>query len=489
MRSVLLNYCLAAGLLLAGGGLLAAGGALADPATTNLQTRLSQTDCHLKGLADKVHCFTLQVPENPAQPQGAQLTLHAARIPAFNQSKLAPLAVLAGGPGQSAIDIGGRVGQAFAALRAERDILLLEQRGTGQSNGLKCQPDSDSYHELAQDLDFQQLTRDCLADFAGDLRQYNTPNAVHDWARMVRALGYPQVHLYGGSYGSRAALVFMRLYPELIASVTLDGMAPVQAVVGPFASHGARALDLLFTECEQTPACQQSYPTLRADYWQLWARVSAKPIEVEIAHPSTLKPHTLRLDAAKLFGLSLNFLYSQQQRQLLPYALSQASQDNFVPLAGLMAALGQDNGIYQGLMINIICNEDIRRASPAQLADDTHTPFGDISVRLWQQQCQYWPAYALPEQHFAPVQSDIPVLALSGRLDPVTPPAWGELTTQGLGKVQHLVADQGAHIVALRGCGPKLVQQFINAPGEPLQDTGCLNELPGAHFMRNANAQ
>lgn len=452
---------------------------------------LTAAPCYLDGLPDRAECFQLPVPENPAEPGGAKLTLHAARLPALTPSNLPPLAILAGGPGQSAIEIGGAVGQAFQALRAERDIVLLEQRGTGKSNGLNCVPaDADPYRELFNAEQYAQQIADCLAPFTGDLRHYNTPNSVDDFAAMVRALGYAQVHLYGASYGSRAALVFLRRHPELIASAVVDGLAPVQSIVGLFAMHGHRALNLLFDDCEQTPACAAQFPHLRSHYWRLWDDLSerAQPLAQPIRHPKTLAAHTLRLDRIKFFQLTLSNLYAPEQRQLLPYAIDQAARGNWHPFAGIIAA-SSDPGLYSGLTTNILCNEDMRRASPADLSADGQSPFKDTAVALMQSLCAPWPVeYQLPAAHFAAVQSDIPVLALSGKLDPVTPPAWGELATQGLRNATHLVADKAAHIVAMRGCGPKLVRHFINDPSAPLEAVDCLAELPDAVFMRSVNA-
>ena len=378
-------------------------------------------------------------------------------------------------------------------MRADRDILLLEQRGTGQSNGLKCAPETaDPYWDTFTDEAAQQWVHNCLQGFTGDLSQYNTPNAVSDFAAMVHALGYAKVHLYGGSYGSRAALVFMRRYPELVASVVIDGMAPVQVIVGPFAQHGYRALNLLFSECEASPECQKQFPELRAQYWSLWARISKysaqTPIRIDIRHPKTMAPQVLRLDRNKFFQMTLNNLYAQEQRQLLPYAISQAAQDNWHPFAGMMA-MASDNGIYAGLATNILCNEDLARATDVQLAADAQTPFGDSAVAPLRTLCNYWPGqYTLKNEYYEPIASAIPTLALSGQLDPVTPPMWGDLTVAHLPQATHLIAHNAAHIVALRGCGPKLVRAFLNNPDAPLMQAECLTDLPKVTFMRSNNA-
>ncbi|AFU98490.2 alpha/beta hydrolase [Simiduia agarivorans SA1 = DSM 21679] len=447
---------------------------------------LEKTDCHLRGLPDKAECFSLIRPEDPANPNGKTFNLHAARVPALTPSKAEPLVFLAGGPGQSAIEVGGMVTQALRPLLADRDLVFLEQRGTGDSNGFNCvTDDEDPYADLFAEADLEAMTRACLDAFDGDPQHYNTPNAIDDFAAMVQALGYDKVHVYGGSYGTRAALVFMRAHPQLIRSVILDSMAPVQTVVGPFANHGHRALTLLFDECEANPGCNTTHPQLRDNFWALWARAGEAPIDVTVTHPTTFAPQRLRLDQTKLFHLVINFLYSQQQRQLLPVAIDAAADNNFAPLAGLMAAVSGGQGLYHGLTTNIVCNEDIRRQAPA--AEETRTPFGDVSLSMWQRMCEHWPAYRLDDAHFEPVASDLPVLALSGRLDPVTPPAWGEETVASLSNAQHLVADNAAHIVGLKGCGPKLIQAFLRAPGAPLDNADCLAELPGVHFMLNQN--
>ena len=445
-------------------------------------------DCHLKGLPDLAECFTLERLEDPNNPASKAFTLHAARLKSLTISQKSPLIFLAGGPGQSAIEVGGRVGQVMKPILADRDIVFLEQRGTGSSNGFKCEvEDQDVYAELFNAAISRDFAEICLDNFEGDLSQYNTPNAIHDFAAMVQAMGYKKINLYGGSYGSRAALVFMRRYPALIDSVILDGIAPVEAIVGPFANHGFHSLNLLFDACESEPSCNETYPQLRQHYWQLWDRVSQAPIDTTIFNPSSLKPQRFQLDDSKLFQLTISNLYSQQQRQLLPFVFEQAHEENFAPMAGLLAASG-DNGIYSGLMANIVCNEDIRRASPAQLKQDSATPFANISVKFWQSLCEIWPVYSLPDEYYLPVKSDIPVLALSGKLDPVTPPAWGDMAVTNLANATHLIAENAGHIVGLRGCGPKLVRQFLNKPDQPLENTDCLAELPKVTFMRSMNA-
>ncbi|MDN3640480.1 alpha/beta hydrolase [Simiduia curdlanivorans] len=425
---------------------------------------LNSTECHLKALPDLAQCFSLERLENPKDPNSKTFTLHAARLNALTPSQKSPLVFLAGGPGQSAIEVGGQVGLVLKALLADRDIVFLEQRGTGSSNGFKCEAENeDIYADLFNASISQTLAKTCIENFSGDLSQYNTPNAIDDFAAMVVAMGYGKINLYGGSYGTRAALVFMRAYPDLIDSVVLDSIAPVQTIVGPFASHGYRALNLLFDECEATPTCNNSFPQLRQHYWELWQQVKRAPIDTTIFHPTSLQTQRFQLDTSKLFQLTISNLYSQQQRQLLPIVISQAQQQNYAPLAGLLAA-GGDNSIYTGLMANIICNEDIRRATPAQLQQDTNTPFGDVSVKFWQSLCETWPEYRLDDNHYLPVKSDIPVLALSGELDPVTPPAWGNIAVEHLPNATHLIAKNAGHIVGLKGCGPKLVRQFFKPP-------------------------
>ncbi|BFM12360.1 alpha/beta fold hydrolase [Simiduia litorea] len=458
---------------------------VSEPSFSN---NLTTTDCHLKNLPNLAECFSLERLENPNDPNSKTFTLHAARLTALTPSQKSPLVFLAGGPGQSAIEVGGQVGLVLKALLADRDIVFLEQRGTGDSNGFTCvAEDEDIYADLFNVSMSRELAKSCIDAFTGDLSQYNTPNAIDDFAAMVQVMGYEKINVYGGSYGTRAALVFMRAYPNLIDSVILDSIAPVQSIVGPFASHGYRALNLLFDECEATPDCNNTYPQLRQNYWALWQTVEQAPIDTTIYHPTSLQPQRFQLDPSKLFQLTMSNLYSQQQRQLLPVVFNQAHQKNYAPMAGLLAASG-DNGIYSGLMVNIVCNEDIRRATPAQLQQDTNTPFGDVSIKFWQSLCETWPAYALNDDYYLPIKSDIPVLALSGELDPVTPPAWGNLAVEHLPNATHLIAKNAGHIVGLKGCGPKLVRQFLNQPNQPLENADCLAKLPMVKFMRSINA-
>ena len=116
----------------------------------------------------------------------------------------------------------------------ERDIVLVDQRGTGRSNPLDCPAEAQDPQESASPQVIAASTRACLASLAGraDVAWYTTSVAVEDLESVRAALGDPRIDLYGASYGTRVAQQYLRRYPQHTRALILDGVVPVGRAVG-----------------------------------------------------------------------------------------------------------------------------------------------------------------------------------------------------------------------------------------------------------------
>src|SRR5579863_7359711 len=239
------------------------------PATPALALTPCELEHPLRLTALAAECGVLKVPEDPARPQGRQIGLAVARVAAINRRKQPdPLFVLAGGPGQGARDFYTTVAPVFARILRERDIVLLDQRGTGGSNRLDC-AESEELGARATDAEIAAATRSCLKALStrADVTFYTTSFAVSDLERLRAALGYAQLNLYGVSYGTRVAQQYLRHFPQRVRSVILDGVVPTRVALGlTTALDAEHALDDILARCRDQSPCRERFGDPQQDY-------------------------------------------------------------------------------------------------------------------------------------------------------------------------------------------------------------------------------
>lgn len=445
--------------------------------------------CRLDGVEHPALCGTLQRPLDPAAPGGRSISLHVAVLPALSRHKRPdPVFFFAGGPGQSAVALAGPVGHLLGRFSNRRDIVLIDQRGTGRSAPLACDDDHAPQRPLRETIDpaaVQQALARCRQALQqlphGDLRQYTTAIASQDTEAVRQALGLGRINLVGVSYGTRAALDYLRQFPQAVRRVVLDGVAPPDMVLPRSgAVDGQAALDALLTWCDADLDCRRQHPQLR----QTWRRLLASlPREVTVTHPMTGVAETLRLTPAMLVGLLRAPLYAPALASALPAALQAASDDRWTPLAGLASALGgnaRSPAMAQGLHFSVVCAEDmpLLERSPAAPAGD----FGAALTDPYIQACAGWPRGGVAADFYRVPASPAPVLLLSGAIDPVTPPRHGQRVAQALGShARHVVVPNAGHGVMGLGCLRDLVFRFVDAESDTAAlalDTGCAQGVP-----------
>lgn len=445
---------------------------------------ISFTPCVLDGTGGalvKAECARFAVPENPGAPDGRSITLQLALVPARAARALPdPVVLLAGGPGQSALEAYPDSAAAFEPLRRQRNILLIDQRGTGRSNVLKCPlPDfKDPAQQTAAAM--KQQAADCLAESRkhADPRFYTTTDAIRDLETVRQAIGGPQLNLVGGSYGTRVGLEYLRRHPDGVRTLVLDAVVPPElALLQDHAANLDDALDRIFAACRADAACGKRFGDPARTLTQLRERLRAQPERTELPDPRTHQPLAEVLSEPLLAGIVRLYAYQPESAALLPLLLDEAAQGR------PQALVAQGELIYKrlrdtlahGMELSVICTEDAPFLEPNPA--DRGTLLGDQLHVLVREQCAVWPRGVLPEDFKEPVASDKPVLLLSGELDPVTPPHYAEQVVKTLSRGRSLVLKGQGHTVMARGCVPKLLRQFVDEADAGALDPACLEAL------------
>lgn len=450
---------------------------------------LSLEPCRLPGVEAAARCGVVRRPLDPAKPSGPAIDVHVAVIPALaRQRKPDPVFFLAGGPGQSAIQLSGNVQALMGRLGNRRDLVLVDQRGTGRSAALACEEEQAGLRPLADLLDGArqlQVLAECRQALQklphGDLRHYTTSVAMQDLDAVRQALGVDRINLVGGSYGTRAALEYMRQHPERVRRAVLDGVAPPDMTLpASMAADAQAALEQVLAACEGEPACASRFPGLRERWQQL---LRSLPREVVLPHPVTGRPETVALSRDALLSLVRSVLYVPALAAGLPAAIFDASQGRLAPLSGLAAAMTGRGGamrMAQGMHFSVICAEDAPRL--AQAREAPAADFGSSTADLYRRVCADWPRGEVPEAFYRMPTARGATLVLSGGADPVTPPRHGERAAQALGpQARHVVVAQAGHGVMALPCVRDLLFRFIDAPDDAQAlgvDAACVAQVP-----------
>lgn len=447
--------------------------------------------CHVPGGRHDVLCGQLSRPLDPTRPGGPHIEVHYVVAPAMARRKHPdPVFFLAGGPGQSASSLMPQVLPLLARLNDRRDIVFVDQRGTGRSAPLHCNeapvPRLAELAEPARQFERLRACRQRLQALpalggADGLKFFTTSIAVQDLDAVRRQLGAPRLNLIGGSYGTRAALEYQRQYPGAVRRSVLDGAAPPDMVLPASQSLDAQAaLDALLSACAREADCRRRHPGLRAELTTLLAGL---PRAVELPHPLSGEPERFMLTREMLLNAVRGALYSPASASALPQAIGQAVQGRWQGLMGLSSSFAsrRDQVIATGMHFSVLCAEDAPRLGGVA-PPHGGTDFGDTSAALYRRVCAEWPQGEVPAAFYTVPTSATPVMLLSGGLDPVTPPRHGERVARALGtRARHLVVDNAGHGVMALACMPDVLFRFIDAVDDQVAqaiDATCAKGIP-----------
>lgn len=434
--------------------------------------------------AVEAQCATLQVPENHADPDGRRIELAIAWIPARGEGAPDPVFMIAGGPGQSALESYPQVQAAFADVRRNRHVVLVDARGTGGSHPLACKDERGENAFIGAD-DSPEATRafarDCLdqLDDDTDLRFYTTTDHIQDLDLVRGLLGADQVNLVGISYGTRVAQQYAARYPQHTRTVTLDSVVPNDLALG---SEHARnledALDEQFRRCRESEACLSQLGDPAENLATVRTALEAGNLApVTFRDPVTGEWRTETPGFGHLALLLRMYSYQPAAASTLPLLLSEAADGRYEALLAQSAMMldGVTDTIMHGMQLSVTCTEDFPEL--AAQPDDADTVLGTLLVDYTRIQCEAWPKGERPADFRAPLTGDVPVLAISGELDPVTPPRYGDAVVEHLPNGRHLVLQGQGHNVIGAGCMPELFAQFLESADPAALDAECLGRL------------
>jgi pimeloyl-ACP methyl ester carboxylesterase len=407
--------------------------------------------CELPGVARAAKCGVVEVPENWQKPEGRRLSLAVAVIPATGKSYEDPIVPLMGGPGEAAIPAARYFVERFGPLLRERDLLLLDQRGTGQSGALRC-PLFDPKNPAAnlRDLYPAAAVERCAKELGArtDLTQYTYEHFARDLEHVRTLLGYGQLNLSGGSYGTRAAQVYLRAYPRTARTVYLGSVVPVDVITPLTMAKTADAVrNQLFDACAADVACRSAFPNLRAQFNDIVEQLDAG------------KPPIARGRAAEWFR---SRMYRPEGSTELPWMIHQAHAGNWSPIVQSIQAgvAATDEEASFGLLFSITCSDDVAFIREEDIARETRDTFlGDYRVRQQQAACRLWPKVSPPTDR-TPVKSSVPTLFVSGDTDSATPLWYTQRAAAGFSERAEVVVPGHGH-TEWNDCIARINEQFV----------------------------
>ena len=432
-------------------------------------------------------CGTIEVHEDRERADGRSIDLNIMVIPSYDRlPEPDPIFFLAGGPGQAATEMGPFVAMRLAKLRQDRDIVLVDQRGTGKSNALDCVPESDALEDMTMSIEELlteqlELIRECLDGLDADPALYTTPIAMDDLNEVRERLGFDAINLFGISYGTRAALVYMRRHAASVRTALLDGVAPLTMVIPRNVAIDANAaFESVLRDCAASSTCARAFPDLEAEFEGLLAALDPPPA-FRFTHPRTGERENGVLHRVMVTRIIRGVLYDRSLSSLIPLAVHRAAVGDYQPLITLgLAFYGEESSMSVGMTASVLCSEDMNLVTSAGDAD---TWFDNEIYRQLQPICEFWPRGTVPEGYFAPVTSNIPVLLTSGKLDPITPPAYAIEAMATLPNSEHIIVPGVGHGAVFDGCVPDIVAEFFETADPGSLDIACASDLKRPPFF------
>jgi pimeloyl-ACP methyl ester carboxylesterase len=448
--------------------------------------------CRLAGIDEELLCGKLTVFEDRAKRTGRTMDLSIVVLPAVNQkTKAEPLFDFAGGPGASSADAAGFYAGPGKVYRQQHDVVCVDQRGTGKSNRLAIPREKTPQYYLSEmyPIDYVKEMRRALEQRA-DLTKYTTSIAMDDLDDVRAWLGYDRINLLGGSYGTRAVLVYMRQHPDHVRSAILLAVAPTDLKMPLHHSESAaRAMDLLLGKCEQDAACHAAFPQIRDDWKNALAQLEKQPARVEYSSDGKAAPTTVEIQRGVFAEKIRTWMYGRDKAARIPMIVHHAAGGHFAPF--LQQAIGPSipDFVADGMYLSVTCAEDVPFINQEEAAKlNADNPFGNYRVFQQTRACGLWPRGRIPADYQDPVSSNAPVLIFSGNMDPVTPPKYGEEVARHLPNSRHVIIPAAGHNVdglTDPDCMDRIAIEFLNNGDAKNLDVSCVERMAPPPFATN----
>jgi pimeloyl-ACP methyl ester carboxylesterase len=449
--------------------------------------------CDLTGSAGigriEAECGALTVPEDPDDPNGSTIDLHVARIKALRPvSGIDPLTLINGGPGASSVTLLADLKPAFTSILLDRDIVVVDQRGTGRSAPLACEAPPSGLAAFDAEA-IRDAARRCLDTLDTDPARYTTRAAVADLEYLREALGYRRWNIYAVSYGTRVAQHYLRRHPHAVRTMILDGVVPPDVPLGPdIALNAQHTLTRILARCTADPDCHARFPDPSGQFATLAARLKAAPVTIEIPDPVGGRHASFEITYSHLAATVRILSYAPETAALIPLVIDEAeSRRNYLPLLTQAQRIERELGraINFAMHNSVVCAEDAPHYGelPELLSALEATYLGADQMRAFAAICDLWPRGAVDPGFREHVASDVPTLLLSGEFDPITPPGYAERAAVRLTRSLHVVAPGQGHGVVIRGCIPDLVADFVRTGRVDGLNVGCVGRMRADPFF------
>lgn len=469
---------------------VAGAAACSQPPASAAQPGVSLRECAVDGVAGPARCGTVRVPEAAADPSGRQIDINIIVLPAYRATPAPdPILPLVGGPGQGAAELAAGQAQRFEPFRAERDLLLIDQRGTGASNSLQCDAAASARELMGAIFDVGRMTacRDQLATRA-DLTQYTTAVAAADYQRVLDALGYRQVNVIGGSYGTRLGLELARRFPDRVRTLMLESVVPVSfdwPTTG--APDAEAALNAVIDDCAADPGCARIFGRFRQDVDVAFTRLARGPVIATVRDPRTGRIDQVPFGVTDLAYATRGILYGNDALSL-PLWFRRAAEGDFDAFAQAYVTRGRalEAQIARGVHLGVYCTEDLPFVDWAHAERQAAgMRIGTYLIDQYRRACGSWPRGTLQPGFREPVQSSVPTLLMTGRRDPVTPPRTAEAVSRTLPRSRVLIWNHGGHGsdgLTTRECRNSIQTEFVRSADLDRLPTECMRQDPVLPF-------
>ena len=447
--------------------------------------------CNSNDLDSTILCGSFSVFENQLTKSGRKIYLNIIVIPAIHPSQSkSPIFCFDGGPGAAATNGASFYGDSINNYRTEHDVVLIDVRGTGDSNPLHCRQ-----LQLKENLEQQfsemypiQDVRNCFDSLSklADLTQYTTTNMAIDVEEIRKWLGYDKIKLFGLSYGGRLAQVYMKMFPKSVESCVLWSPTTTYSRIPLYhASYAENSINKLFEDCKNDSICALNFPNIKFEFKELFKRGKKKPFEYKF------KSKNGEIKEVKIPWYSFHtkirsLLYTPFGLRQIPYIIHQSYIDNWRPFISLFPSESSyDDFIAEGLYLCVTCTEDVPYITKHE-ADSISLGTFMEDYRIVQQKdaCNNWSNGSVPTNFFEPLNSHIPTLVISGYFDPITPPSMAEQIVQTLTKSFLISIGTMSHTfdgLSNTDCFDKMVIDFFNQPDVRPNSECIILMLPDAY--------
>ncbi len=456
---------------------------IATPAVAQLEDVEWLRPCRI-GIDRETFCGMYDVWENRTTRSGRRIGINVVIVTARSEAQAPdPLFHFSGGPGGAATQAARGMMRGYDAISQHRDVVFIDQRGTGRSSPLVCREPTgdDDLQAFFGEFLPENYVRECLASQTADVAQYTTPIAMDDIDEIRAALGYDEINLSGGSYGTRAAQVYMKRHPERVRAAVLHGVAPMDMENPlPFAKALDRGVQGVIDACLAETACGEAYPNLADDWKRSQQFFDNGRVSATVTHPASKKTQHVTIGKGTYADGVRHILYSVGASRRLPSMIHAAGQGDFDAFAQreLEQAIGFNEGLSMGMFMTVTCAEDLRFVSEEDIRRHTDGTFlGDYRVRAQLAACEIWGwGEGVGDDYQEPVRIDAPVLLISGEFDTATPADGAERAAAALPSGKHIVFPNQAHGYANFACETRIMADFIAAASFDGLDLACVAE-------------